>query len=200
MWKANCSNVSCDQTQRASLYILFALFLNLFTQFFWLSFFPLLPLILWISRSFLTDILWSYHHFLAVFTVIFWLFWVSRFESCPWAFCSKGSPSSIRFSSPIGSSWWILVHLLFLGLSSPIPYFHWCHFFNTFTLWVSFLSLSFNLVCGHRSFLTDLLWSFNPLDLSTLSFSGYSLLKTSHRLFQWLYFLLIGWVFSYSVL
>ena len=36
--------------------------------------FPPLPLILWVSRSFLTENLWSYHHFLAVFTVIFWLF------------------------------------------------------------------------------------------------------------------------------
>ena len=149
-----------------------------------------------VSLHFLTDILWSYHHFLAVLTVILWLFWVSRFESCLWSFCSKGSPSSIRFSSPVGSSWWILVLLgLFsppiLSLMSFLQYIHSLSFlpFLKFqpSLWTwVFFNRSSVIPQSSRSF--------------TFGFSGCSLLKTPHRLFQWLYFLLIGWVFSYSVL
>ena len=58
----------------------------------------------------------------------------------------------------------------------------------SFLLYIHFLSILHPLwlliyFVDFGSFLTDVLWPFNPLDISPLGSLGYSLLKTSHRLF-----------------
>ena len=133
--------------------------------------FPPLPLILWVSRSFLTENLWSYHHFLAVFTVIFWLFGFKVLSLVIGLTVLRAFHPPLGFSVPIGSSWWILFVLLSLGLLSLIPYFHCCVISSIHSLFEfpSFL-LVVNLFCGCRSFLTEFLWSFIPLDISPPGF------------------------------
>ena len=113
-----------------------------------------------LSRSFLTDSLRSYHHFLAVITVIS-SFLIFRFKSCHWFFVLRALHPPL--GSLIGFPWWIAFVLLFSRLLYLLsPTFH-CYaissnhsfFESPHSLWLSIWLLVL------RSFLTDILWSYN---------------------------------------